>query len=209
MGAAYAGLRRETEKSQSEKLARRGKGVAMRLIPHIGTNARLNRRILSAIAQEGAITLWNTVLGDCRRVCELQDSGGRGSAFLESLRDTALSRGAEVCVCYNPLLPGTVSHLILPECGTAFVTTDAVFRLPRQSITKSGVNLRRMKLDAPLTMEDRRERRLIAELTDRAGDMMSKTKAAHDELEALYNPFVDFEGVRRRAEKEIEKKLGR
>ena len=42
---------------------------------------------------------------------------------------------------------------------------------------------------------------MSAALTEEAVDSLAQAKAMHDELEALYNPYVDFDRVGRMADR--------
>ena len=59
---------------------------------------------------------------------------------------------------------------------------------------------RRIRLDALGTAEKRArlrfETRMAALLREEGRHALMDAKAAHDRLEAVYNPYVDFDGVR-------------
>ena len=49
----------------------------------------------------------------------------------------------------------------------------------------------------------REDERLYEKLLHRGGECLAAAKALHDQLEALYRPFVDFGALTRAAESEI------
>ena len=59
---------------------------------------------------------------------------------------------------------------------------------------------RRIRLDAMANVEKksrlRFQSRMTGALRDEAVSALKEAKRAHDRLEAVYNPYVDFDGVR-------------
>ena len=54
----------------------------------------------------------------------------------------------------------------------------------------------------------RRMKRISRDCLAYAAEILASAKAAHDELEAVYNPHVDFDGVYGEAQKHILQLLG-
>ena len=59
---------------------------------------------------------------------------------------------------------------------------------------------RRIRLDAMAAVEKksklRLQKRMTGELRSEAVNALKEAKRIHDRLEAVYNPYVDFDGVR-------------
>ena len=90
---------------------------------------------------------------------------------------------------------------MLPQLSLAFVTTGGAAVWPHRPY-------RRLRMDA---MADREllqrskarlsfSRKVSAALLDEAVSSLAQAKAMHDDLERLYNPYVDFGRVRTTAE---------
>ena len=86
--------------------------------------------------------------------------------------------------------------LLIPELGVAFVTSKPGMVYP-------GKPYRRVRLDALSHPENKARLRFRARMTgvlrEEAIAALQEAKAAHDLLEGVYNPYVDFEGVRAQA----------
>ena len=100
----------------------------------------------------------------------------------------------------SPLHPERIDAVMLPAAGIAFF--DGSY---------GTGSARHIRLDSMLTCSPRSghaaEARAVAslrgKLLDLAVEKLSRAKALHDELEALYNPHVDFAGVHALAQTHI------
>ncbi|MBR3569776.1 MAG: hypothetical protein IKN96_03100, partial [Oscillibacter sp.] len=94
--------------------------------------------------------------------------------------------------CMSPEAPEQIEHLLIPGLGVGFVTT-------RPGMEYGGTPFRRVRVDALTTVPDkgafRLETRMASVLRQEAVSALREAKAAHDELEAVYHPYADFEGV--------------
>ena len=185
-----------------EKLARRARGIIGRELKKTGGGAgRLSQRFLSALTCRGRLTLWETVEAQADRVYELRDQYGLAHQLLSPILAAALAAGHDVVACPDPLSPDRLAHLILPGLALAFVTSTPEQPWPHRPY-------RRLRLDAvPDAVRHqlnhpklRFTRKVMAALEGEAGDGLARAKAAHDSLEGLYHPHVDFEGVHRAAD---------
>ena len=86
-----------------------------------------------------------------------------------------------------------MEHLLVPEAGVAFVSS-------RPGMEYLGKPYRRIRLDAMAEPEGkarlRFQSRMVNLLRQEAVEALKEAKTAHDALEAIYNPYVDFDGVR-------------
>ena len=115
--------------------------------------------------------------------------------MLEVLREAALDAGFDVYACGHPLAPERCQHLLVPEAGVAFVTSDLLFRCPREGARHLHMDTL-MDADPTQRRKLRENRRLLKSLLGAATAVQREAKALHDEIEALYNPGVDFEALR-------------
>ena len=201
LGAAGELRRNLTEEAEREelrqRLCKRARGIIGRELKRSGTGrGRVERRFLSALTCRGALTLWDTVAAQAGRVYELADSQGMAHHLLAPILTAALAAGHDAVACPDPMAPDRLAHLILPGLSLAFVTSTAEQPWPHRAY-------RRLRLDAMSDPEERRVNRPRLRFTRKVADALvsegvaglQQAKAAHDKLEALYNPHVDFQGV--------------
>ena len=92
--------------------------------------------------------------------------------------------------------PNRLAHVIFPGLSLAFVTSTQEDPWPHHAH-------RRLRLDAMADGELYRQnrprlrfaRRVASALMEEGIAGLKEAKAAHDRLEQLYNPYVDFDGV--------------
>ncbi len=176
------------------KLAKRAKGILSREVKKSGrAPGRAVQRFLGAVTWQGLLCNFDTVDAQCRKVYELCDSYGLGAPLLTFLASGAMAAGYDVIACPSPLFPGRLEHLLIPELELAFITSTPALPYERRSF-------RRIRLDAMADADLLRRsrprlrfsRKVAAALVDEAVESLAQGKAMHDELEALYNPHVDF-----------------
>ncbi len=177
-----------------ERALARAEGIARReLRGRGGGSGRTTRRFLGSITHKGPVWRFDSVEKLCPRVYELADSWELAGEMLELLHRTAVERGWDTILCPSPEEMGRIEHLLVPEAGVAFVTS-------RPGMEFGGEAYRRIRLDAMAKPEKkarlRFQTRMAALLRQEAVSALKEAKAAHDQLEGVYNPYVDFDGVR-------------
>lgn len=193
------------------KMAKRAKGILSREVKRTGREpGRAVQRFLGAVTWQGTLCRFDTVDAQCHKVYELCDSYGLGAALLTHLAAGVMAAGYDVVACPSPLFPGRLEHLLVPELALAFVTSTP-------SLPYEKRPFRRIRLDAMADTELMRRsrprlrfaRKVAAALMEEAVDSLAQAKTMHDELEALYNPHVDFARVYAMAEAITAELLGR
>ena len=158
-----------------------------------GRKGRVTRRFLGSITHKGYVWRFDTVETLCSRVYELADSWELGGELLNRFCRGATENGWDVILCLAPEDPSRIEHLLVPELGLAFVTS-------RPGMAYEGEVFRRIRLDAMANPEGkariRFRNRMVDLLRQEAVESLKEAKTAHDALEAIYNPYVDFDGVR-------------
>ncbi len=194
-----------------EKLCRRAEGIISRELAGKRKGGGSTAQIfLGGYTCKGEIICFDTVGSMCGRVYELVDSAGLGTQMLESICASAVAVGERVLVGKNPLRPHEVEHLLIPGRQLAFVTVSD----KRPYI---GESYRRVRLDAiaesTLSRSEKAHlrfiRRIRRSLEEEAVATLKKAKEAHDRLEQLYHPYVDFAAVTKLAEYETARILSR
>lgn len=191
-----------TTETLEQKAAKRAKGILSREIRSEGHGSGLVvQRFLSAITHQGILNYYTTADALCKRVYVLEDSYGLSHTILTHLLTHATTAGYDVIACPSPLFPDQLAHLIIPELSLAFLSASPTALYHKRPY-------RRIRLDAMIDTELahrnkarlRFSRKVSSALIDEAVDSLAQAKAMHDELEALYNPYVDFERVYRTAD---------
>lgn len=130
------------------------------------------------------------------RVYELADSSGLAHHLLNPILTAGLAAGHRAVACPDPMAPDRLAHVLFPDLALAFVSSSPEQPWPHRAY-------RRLRLDAMVDADACRAakprlrftRRVAAALTEEAVAGLAQAKAAHDRLERLYNPFVDFDAV--------------
>ena len=170
---------------------------------HRSDTAYEKRRFLSAYTCRGAVLLSETA-ASFGRVYTLDNELGLADEFMQTVLARALSLGAARIVCPDPVDPGKLAALILPEEGISLVAVSADFRF-------DGKAARHFRLDAAAELSEaqrkevRRAAALRRSLTTEACAALRRAKELHDALEAKYRPFVDFRALTRFEQKHLEK----
>ncbi len=190
-----------------EKLERRTKGIIAREIGKQGSGrGEVSYRFLGGVTCQGAIWRFDTVEALASRIYELQDECGIGAEMLGEISASAVSRGYDVILCPNGNQLQRIEHLMIPELRLAFLTS-------REGMCYEKKPYRRIHLNSLLSPERVRQnkarcrfhRRMRALLLEEGIGALKEAKAFHDQLERVYNPHVDFEGVYALARKEWER----
>lgn len=184
------------------KIERRVKGIIAREIRRGSGQGKEVKRFLNAYTPKGAVCLYDTADELCPRIYDIEDHYGLAELLLRPLMRAAMEAGHDVVTCYDPMSSGTeLGHLLIPSLGLGFVTSNEDGSYP-------GTPYRRVRLDACLSPEplhDHRQRLRFLKRTERAlmseaFATLAQAKAYHDELEALYHPYVRFDTLLEEAE---------
>ncbi len=183
---------------------RRIDALTARELPKRKKPAAVSHRFLSACSCRGRILLLDTLRALCGRIYVLENTLGLGHSALARVFEAAQARGCDVIVCHDPLEPEKPEALLLPELSLGFLAAEDADALP-------SLPCRKLRLDAPAVRELsagqrsllRQRRRESRMLLSAAAETLAQAKALHDELEAVYHPHVDFDGVGALAEDHI------
>lgn len=142
---------------------------------------------LHTFTPAGEITLTDTALSMCANCVALEDVCGMSTVLLERLHQHYLHAGYDCIVLLSPLFPGSMEGLLVPEADTAFVCCEKP-----ESEFSVKINLSRYYAfadsAAPL-LEAARDH------CSQAVALLEQAKKLHDDIEAIYRPYVSFEGL--------------
>lgn len=178
----------------ADRAGRRVDGVIQRELRQKGAQAgKTTRRFLGSVTHKGYIWRFDSVDALCPRVYEFADSWELAGASMARLHAAAVEKGWDTIVCPSPEEPERIEHLLVPGLGVAFVTS-------RPGMDYGKKPFRRIRLDAMAEVEGkarlRFQSRMVTLLREEGVSALKEAKANHDKLEAVYNPYVDFDGVR-------------
>lgn len=186
-----------TTESLEEKAAKRARGILSREIRAQGDGSgQVVQRFLGAVTHQGLICHYDTAEVLCKRVYVLEDSWGLSHSLLTHLLAGATLAGHDVVACPSPLAPDRLEHLLIPDLSLAFLSVCPALPYGKRPY-------RRIHMDAMADPELARRnkarlrfsRKVSAALLGEAVDSLAQAKTMHDDLEALYNPYVDFSRV--------------
>lgn len=177
-----------------ERADRRVGGIIAReLRRRGGEEGKTTRRFLGSITHKGYVWRFDSVDVLCPKVYEFVDSWELAGEGLARIHSAASENGWDTVVCPSPEDLGRIEHLLIPGLGLAFVTS-------RPGMDYGKKPYRRIRLDAMAEVDGRARLRFQARMTallrEEGVAALRDAKANHDKLEAVYNPYVDFDGVR-------------
>lgn len=186
---------------EKQRILKKLGGFAQReLHPLSSAPGKASHRFLSATSCRGRLLL------PCpaQRLWLLDNELGLAHFYLSALADMALERGYDLILYHDCLDPKLLSGVYIPCLSFALLAPEPGTEYP-------DAPARRVHLDAMADRdaassrrtELRRAKKLSLSLLDLAVDTLAQAKSLHDELEALYNPHVDFAGVYAEADKYI------
>ena len=178
--------------AQTEKLDRRIEGILRQELGVRGNEeGNTKRRFLGSLTHRGYVWRFDSVETLCPRIYAIQDRFELAGGFLARIHAAAEHMGWNTIVCPSAEEMERIEHLLIPGLGLAFVTTKSGMEYP-------GKPFRKIHTDA-LAAENGKaafQCRMADLLRQEAIGALQEAKAEHDALEAIYNPYVDFEGVR-------------
>lgn len=192
----------------AEKLEKKAAAFIRReLMEHASGSGKVRHCFMGAVSCKGALRALDGIAPLGGRLCLLDNELGFGNIFLSHLAEERAALGHDCMVCHDSLEPEKIEALLYPALGLYLCCA-----LPKDA--GEGI-YRHLRLDAMANRAAlslcrarmRRSTRLSRECIALAVDTLAHAKALHDELEGLYNPFVDFDGVYSEAEKHIAKHL--
>ncbi len=191
----------------ADRLQKRANGIVNREIKHRDwkqdqkqdgkkekSTGKLKQRFLSANTCQGRLALFHTATNHCEKVYQLWDNYGIAHGLLLPLMNAAVQRGYDVIACPNPMNPKHLEHLIIPELSLCFLSSSP-------NLALSGEHYRKIRLetmvDSGLLKQNRSRlrtyRKMYHSLLEEVVNVLEENKKIHDELEAIYHPFVDFQ----------------
>ncbi len=179
-----------------EQLKKKARAIATREICGKGSGSSSKRRFCEAISPKGYFSLLENCESTPSRTYIIEDSYGLAHFILSEIK-TACSAADFSCIsCHNPLKPTQLSHLLIPELSLAFISSS-------RDVPYSSDHYRKIRLDTKIESQfnssmrknAKELRHLRRSFIDKACSLLSSAKLVHDELENIYNPYIDFDSL--------------
>ncbi|MBP8640770.1 MAG: hypothetical protein KBI01_07735 [Oscillospiraceae bacterium] len=192
--------------SEKESVVRRANGIALR---EFGKKHRekgqIKYRFLSALTCRGLSSFPASAEALCDRFYVFENRFRLGDTALQSLTQAAVEAGHDVIVCPNPLTPEVAEAVLIPSLSLGFLTSDSALATNPDSRCirlDALVDRERIKKARP---ELRRSEKMTEALVNEGYGALSEAKRFHDQIEGIFNPNVDFDGVNALVQEHIEK----
>jgi len=183
------------------KIQKRVTGLAAREMKALDKQGKTRNIFLDAISCEGIVSYMDDMSSQYDRVCILDNEYGLAAVYLNEIYAIGISRGYDAVVCRDPLNPGEIKAVFFPELSLGFTSLAKNEKLPQNIYRHIRLDaLVEKDISATMRREFRECRKLQNTLISRAIAVLSQAKTLHDQLESIYNPHVDFEGLYRVAE---------
>lgn len=151
-------------------------------IPSSASGTGSRRRFFSAISCKGQLRLTESIARMCSRVYSLPEH--IVPAFMELAAKEVESRRLSALLSPDPLEPARLSALLLPGCSLAFVP-ESWGVSGQQPFDTEG-----MELPSPTSIPEQ-----YAPAMSQAILLLAQAKSLHDQLEAVYKPYMDFSAL--------------
>jgi len=146
-------------------------------------DGRQSKRFISAISSQGKVYLKDTV----EKLCKQNYCFGEAlhaHQLLSLSASIAASRGLRTIVCPEALCPDKLEAVLIPELELCFTAADPDGGRPGLMIHfgKELQFLSNKLHESPIKQK----------LREQATQLLAQAKFLHDELEAVYRPYMDF-----------------
>ncbi|MCL4425003.1 MAG: PRK06851 family protein [Firmicutes bacterium] len=190
---------------------------AVELINHIFSKRKVASRVgrarhlfATANTPDGPISYLDTIISPMKESFILVGEPGTGkSTLLQKVTNAAVERWGLAEVYHCALDPQKVEHVVIPELGTALITSEdphAFTPGPKDVAVNLNEGLNRRIVEKYRDVVDY-DRRTYMELFYRGISFIAQAKKTHDYMETFYVPNMDFEGVSRLRQKTLDRIL--
>jgi len=171
---------------------------------HIAAKNRIGKErhlFGSAYTLKGKIDFAETYIGMIEKIIYIEGEDGTGkSTLLERLMNTAVTKGYDVEVYHEPLVPQKIESICIPELNLAFTTNHKFADDEKINLNQYMDQEKLRKYEEELAYS----KEVFEQLLNHVYTNLYKTNAVHDEIEKYYLPHIDHEGTNRIREKILE-----
>lgn len=200
------------------RLNQRGKSLGRKYLPQRSRSTRypLKKRFLSGITPNGVVAFPDSLdhlvasAGMSVQKIAVWDRFGLSPFLLSPILETAEDHGYEAWAFYDPLVPARLIAVAVPEAGLEIAVR-------RDGLLEDATDVRNIRLDDAIAPDVLKKSRTRLKILHRAGqalledgcDCLAEALRQHDQLEAVYRPYTDDDGLNRLAETLIAACCGR
>lgn len=165
-------------------------------------------RFLSGVTPKGIVSYTYIINSYKKRIIIEDDYFVCATQILNNVREYLLKKGYDIIVLKNPFLPDFTDHIFVPELSLCFLSENNYIKFPtddrrihaRRFIDVAAVNRLREKR--------RFNKKVFEEILAGAMAWLKEAKENHDKLESYYINAMDFERVKKLAEKTAKEIIG-
>jgi len=165
-----------------------------------------NRKLfLNAVTPEGLVSFADDFFANCTVHGVYTEECVGANTLLASLQRKFSAQGIEAESFHNPLEPGKIEYLHLPQVKHAFVVTDGIFgycgKVDEKIDLTSCINT---AMFGRIKMDIERDSELFDGLLEKVMEAMLAAKGVHGKIEEIYIAAMDFELADEMTERFIE-----
>lgn len=165
-------------------------------------------RFLSGVTPKGIINFTYMANSYKKRIIIQDDYFVCATQILNNAREYLIKKGYDIIVLKNPFLPEFIDHIFVPELSVCFLSENNYIKFnsddrrihSRRFIDVGAVNRLREKR--------RFNKKVFEEILEGAVSWLKEAKDNHDILESYYIGAMDFEKVKKLAEKTAKEIIG-
>ncbi len=181
----------QPDAAAEEKLRSRARAKIRKELSGGTPSAPATKRFLRALSCQGDVFLADTVNALCSRLCLLESEHSLEQLFFAEITAELDARSVPYIHCPSPLCPEETEAILLPAERLCFLSSHTA---PEFSGTTRTIHLDSY-ISARDKTEHRRRERLCHQLLTTAYTHLSQAKQLHDDLEQLYRPALDTDGL--------------
>lgn len=191
------------------RLNQRGRSLGRKYLPQRRhtTSRPVKKRFLSGITPDGVVAFPESLnalaasAGMSVRKIAVWDRFGLSPFLLSPILETAGENGYEAWAFYDPLVPARLIAVAVPEAGLEIAVR-------RDGLLEDATDVRNIRLDDAIAPDVLKKSRTRLKILRRAGealledgcDCLAEARRLHDQLEAVYRPYTDDDGLNRLAD---------
>lgn len=176
----------------------------------ISSKPKISNRLLSAFGADGVITYSDTTETLCNEYIVIEDPSDIAGTFLSKTALCFNKLGYDTLLIHSPLCPDRrLEQVIIPQLRLGFIAMGHIYspQINTDKIIKT-INSKTF-IDRAFYSENKNKitfaRKLMRELTEKAGQEVSKIKEKHDLLESYYIDAMNFKAMNKFTEDFIQK----
>lgn len=167
-------------------------------IPVSDHEGKIRKLFASAITPDGLINYLDNILGDYENVYILKgEIGTKTESVLARIMYEVVQRGADVEAYYCPMEPDKkIEHLLIPKLNMAFTTSNNYhsIKVDSEKIIDMNKYVDKIVL-AQYENVLQYDLQMFEQLLTKTTDTIKEAKELHDEMEKMYIPYMNFDGV--------------